>query len=351
MADYYVDGLDGNDANAGTSEGAGNAWKTIGKAVTHPIVGGDRVFVKASADYPESPDFSSIDGAIATPIVLEGYTSSVGDGGRAVITSDASTEDTLHAGNFYSVRNFTVTGGPNPGDTRGIRIKTYCVVENCEVDGQSDTDRGIDMNVGSYAVGCYAHDCSGQGFRFFGLGGAFACIADTCVNGFLNIVKTFGYFYCIARNNLNGITGGEPMVNCTVDNVTNSGNGIVRGSNPALGALINCVMINCNVGASAQPAVASERNWSFNNCVFGNNTDYGSGGSTISGEITTDPTFVDEAAKDYGSDTDSPLIAAGYDARSNVWLPMTGDRIDVGALQSLGGGANFAGAFLNWGVN
>jgi hypothetical protein len=33
MTTYYVDTAVGNDGNAGTSEGAGNAWATIDKAM------------------------------------------------------------------------------------------------------------------------------------------------------------------------------------------------------------------------------------------------------------------------------------------------------------------------------
>lgn len=349
MADYYVDGLVGNDANSGLSEGAGNAWKTIGKGVTNPIVAGDRLFVKASADYAESVDFSGIHGSFSDPIVIEGYTEVVGDGGRAVITSDGASATTFETGARYSIRNFKITGGT----TRGLHISSSCIAENCEVDGSVlGTNFGFEGFTGSYFVGCYVHDCDARGFWFSALSGAFSCIADTCATGFQNNAKTFGYFYCIARNNTsNGIVGSEPMVNCTIDNVTNSGDGIEQGGNPSLGAIINCVMINCNVGANMDSSSSTERNWSFNNCVFGNNSDYGGGGRTTSGEITTDPTFVSEAAKDYGPDTDSPLIMAGFDSRIQSWLTMTGDPIDVGALQSNAGGPNFAGAFLNWGVN
>ena len=47
---WYVDGAVGNDSNAGTSPGAGNAWATIGKA-TSTAAAGDTVNVKASATY------------------------------------------------------------------------------------------------------------------------------------------------------------------------------------------------------------------------------------------------------------------------------------------------------------
>lgn len=357
MADYYIDGAVGNDSNAGTSEGSGNAWLTIGKAVSNPIASGDRVFVKASATYTEAPDFSSINGVIANPIVLEGYTSSVGDGGRAVIVHNGAATTTLKLGSFYSVRNFKVTGGANTGI--GNSSAGSQIVENCEVDGSvNGTDRGINLGTHGYTVGCYVHDCDTDGIRFFGVGGAFACIADTCVTGITNNTDTYGYFYCIARGNtatgmvLSSNSFSSPMINCTVDALTpGSATGYKLGQGNDVAVAINCVAINCFLGFDMAAPADTQYNFSYNNCVFGNTSDYSAAGNTVAGEITTDPTFVDEAAKDYGPDTGSPLIAAGYDARTNVWLVMSGDAIDVGALQSLGGGSNAAGAFFRWGMN
>lgn len=354
MADYYIDALNGNDADPG-SEGA--PWKTIGKAVTNPIVGGDRVFVKASATYVEAPDFSGINGATSSPIVLEGYATTVGDRGRAVIVHDGAATTTLKIGEFYSVRNFKVTGGVTTGI--GNSAGKFQVVENCEVDGSvNSTDRGINLGVDTEAVGCYVHDCDVAGIRFFGVGGAFSCIADTCVVGIANNITTFGYFYCIGRGNtttafrMNSNSASEPMVNCTADGL---GGGVAVGFELGQGnhipVAINCVAINCNIGFSMSTPGLTERNFSFNNCAFNNTFNYSANGRTVAGEILTDPTFVSEAAKDYGPDTGSPLIVAGFDARTQVWLTMTGDPIDVGALQSNAGGPNFAGAFLNWGVN
>ena len=48
MAVYYVDSLLGNDSNAGTAPGSGNAWATIAKAVA-TAVAGDVCNIKASA--------------------------------------------------------------------------------------------------------------------------------------------------------------------------------------------------------------------------------------------------------------------------------------------------------------
>jgi hypothetical protein len=353
MADYYVDGLVGNDANDGLSEGAAGAWATIGQAISNPIAAGDRLYVKASASYAESPDFNStINGVIANPIVLEGYTTTPGDGGRASITGDGSAI-TLFTGSFYSTRNFTITGGAD----RGVKTGNFCVVENCEVDGSAGTDRGFETFTDCYTVGCYAHDCTTTGFRLFGVGGAFACIADTCVKGIQSVARTFGYFYCIARGNTSGGLemgsngNSELMVNCTVDGLSSSLVGITQGTSGHISTVINCVVINCTTGITGSSSGGTARNFSANNCLFGNTANYSAGATTPVGEVLADPTFFDEAAKDYGPNTGSPCIRAGYDFRSSPLLTMSGDKIDIGALQGLGGGSNFRGAFFSWGVN
>lgn len=356
MSDYYIDGLNGDDANAGTSEGAGNAWKTIGKAISNPIAAGDRVFVKASATYSETPNFTSIPGTMAAPVVLEGYGSVVGDGVRATIVGDGVTRWVLVTGVKYSVRNFKVSGGSSVSNSAGIHVDSLSVVDNCEADGESVIKNGFFGEADTYHVGCYSYDCTVRGFYYFGVGGAFACIAENSVTGITNVLRSFGFFYCIARGNTStglsmaNTSSGELMVNCTVDGLSVGAKGITQGTSGRLAAVINCVVINCTVGMGIG-GESPNRNWSFNNCLFGNNTDYGGSSSTASGEITSDPEFVDEAAKNYGPDAGSPLIMAGYDSRIASWLSMTGDPIDVGALQSGAGGANFAGAFLNWGVN
>lgn len=345
MSDYYIDGLNGDDAAAG-SEAA--PWKTIGKAITNPIAGGDRVFIKASATYTEDNNFSGIDGAIATPIVLEGYATTPGDNGRATIANGGASR-TLQLGDWYAVRNLVVGGGSSSCFTGG----TGALFDNCEAAGTGTTNWGFECGTGTYLVGCYAHDCDTKGYSLTGIGGAFSCIADNTNFSFRPVGKTYGFFYCIARNGGNrGIMTGEPIVNCTVDAV-NRGNAVgieVFGTNVP-NAVINCVVTRCATGFLLVTGIGNKRNFAFNNAAYDNDTDY-SGGDNVSGGVTADVKFVDQDNKDYGPDTGSPLIMAGLDGLSQTWLGnMTGDAIDIGALQSEPIGSNLKGAFFNWGVN
>ena len=80
MATYYVDTAVGDDANAGTSEGAGNAWATIDKAM-NTVAAGDKVWVKASGTYDENGNIDTA-GSLLSPIEFEGYSSTTGDNGK-----------------------------------------------------------------------------------------------------------------------------------------------------------------------------------------------------------------------------------------------------------------------------
>ena len=104
MTTYYVDNVDGDDANAGTSEGSGNAWASIGKAM-QTVAAGDHVGIKVTGtDYTVEDGSTDSIGAIitagtaASPIIFEAYTTTLGDrptgSGRA--TLDASTNSLVN---------------------------------------------------------------------------------------------------------------------------------------------------------------------------------------------------------------------------------------------------------------
>ncbi len=351
MADYYIDGLNGDDT---TGDGSiGTPWKTIGKAIAVPVVAGDKIYVKATATYSEVINEGAIDGTASSPIVLEGYGATVGDNLRATVdgVGGAAGEEVINVGDFWAIRNIVAKNGVD----EGIGTGGSCLVENCEVDNAAD--RGISPGSGGWVVGCYVHDCGGSGIYFFGSGGAFACIIENNNVGIQNNTTTYGYFYCIARGNrftqlvINSNGQSEPIINCTVDGLTTGTVGIETGAGSKPSQMINCIIVDCVLGVNMAVAGLTARNWAYNNCLWNNTANYSANGRTVAGEVLADPLFFDQAAKDYGPNTGSPCIATGRDFRQNTWLTMTADPIDIGALQGLGGGANFAGAFFSWGMN
>jgi hypothetical protein len=173
MTDYYIDGAVGNDANAGTSEGSGNAWKTIGHAAT-VAVSGDKVYIKGSATYTEDVTFTAL-GATTTPIEYDGYTSTPGDRGRISWVA-ATTFCWNHAGNniYHAFYNIEYTGATycidalNPdavlhfnclfqnSSSQGIRSDNNWIFINCEFLNTGGLGCDVDSS-------CKAYFCKAQG--------------------------------------------------------------------------------------------------------------------------------------------------------------------------------------------
>ncbi len=174
MATYYVDGVVGNDANAGTSPGAGNAWATIAHAVA-TAVAGDVVYVKASATYTQTSSITmaASGNGINGPITFIGYTSVITDGGQATITTatDSTVLVAINGKNNIFWQNFVFS---NTAAVRNIGFGSTAAISyvwtwiNCVFDGFT---RAVDgNNVSTYYVtfqnsfiGCTIKNCSSVG--------------------------------------------------------------------------------------------------------------------------------------------------------------------------------------------
>ena len=91
MTTYYIDTAVGNDGNAGTSEGSGNAWATIQKGADSGT-SGDNFYVKASGTYNEKVDFDTVGatGVVGARRNFIGYTTTPGDNGLVTISGGGS---------------------------------------------------------------------------------------------------------------------------------------------------------------------------------------------------------------------------------------------------------------------
>lgn len=247
MTIYYVDGAVGNDANAGTSEGAGNAWATIQYAMD-TVASGDHVYVKGSADYAEdvTVNGTSCSGTLANrSTTFEGYTSVPGDGGYATLTPTSFGFYTTNPCGHLFVKNFIIDGAGNYaiGSTprsycgadnvvvrncgNGIIFGTYSCIANCV--GYNITGNGNQVfRVGSYStiVGCTAFNYHvGQAYAYFG--GGSSCQIHKClaVGGYIPVqINTTGAVTCCTLDGetegtlpLRGIGGGN--YNFYADNI------------------------------------------------------------------------------------------------------------------------------------
>lgn len=224
MTTYYIDGVNGNDANAGTAEGAGNAWATFGKACAAPVAAGDIVYIKNNATYAGGVT-STIAGTSAAFIRYIGYATTPGDGGVATISGGSnvySHNSTTHV--YTAFYNLIFTGATvadgiaapstdslnfyncgftsNAGD--GAVVDQVCTFINCLVennggwgiycDATSQIHNSIIRNNTTEAVTCFG------GFRAFdnnvvyGNGGTYAvkCSSGGCYNMVNNTIDANG---------------------------------------------------------------------------------------------------------------------------------------------------------------
>ncbi len=115
MPIYYIDTAVGNDSNSGTSPGSGNAWATIQKFVTTAATG-DTGYVKASGNYNEMVTMVNKPG-FSNEFLLEGYTSTPGDGGRVIIDAQNTRNNCFllqtTGSSGWEFRNFQFQGSPS----------------------------------------------------------------------------------------------------------------------------------------------------------------------------------------------------------------------------------------------
>jgi hypothetical protein len=178
MTLYYIDAAVGSDANAGTAVGAGNAWATIGKALS-TLVAGDIGYVKSSANYVHTSAATCANSGDGTsgPITLEGYQTTPGSLGTAPTITSATNGVSLIALNgqtgwVFSNLAFTHTAG-----TRGAGIaatagdSSKIVVRRSTFDGCKAAIYGANLEGPEFAIrsllmdNCDIKNCNLSGVR------------------------------------------------------------------------------------------------------------------------------------------------------------------------------------------
>lgn len=183
MTDYYVDGAVGDDANAGTSEGAGNAWATIGRAQSAPVAINDRIFVKASATYSETLTFTSTTytgNNQNNPVFLIGYADTPGDNGQVIWEPETTGACLLLASaSGYLFKNFifqnsnTTAVGSNGSTTVSTVIFINCVFRNNAGYGvafgfSGNTTRFVKCEIyGNNRDGLFSLGMQGEGLKVY----------------------------------------------------------------------------------------------------------------------------------------------------------------------------------------
>lgn len=214
MTAYYCNASTGDDTNDGLSEG--NAFKSPGKAAATATSTGDKIWLKNAADYvltSSTPNADEGPVSLATDkeIHIEGYSTTIGDGGLAVIDAGAITNVTLlsmdgtFSGSNMQTAKYIICDGNSGSSNIGFSLTgTYlgevraihCAARDC-VTGFTGGSRGVCIGctatscttgfIVRIATYCLAEDCTGTGFAPSDSGGVdiSMCIADTCNLGFV----------------------------------------------------------------------------------------------------------------------------------------------------------------------
>jgi len=335
MATYYVDGAVGNDGNTGTSEGAGNAWATIQYAETQ-MNNGDHTHVKASATYNEQLDIND-NGASASWIWLEGYTTTPGDHGKVTIDAQNTRAHGISyalADVYWRIENFIVVNAT--GNGMNFPATRTVSMTNCE--SNDNGGNGFELFYNSQLTSCYASGNTGNGFDSERSTILVNCTA--IANGVIGFTTLMGgaCINCLAVGNIttnfkvtwNNYYGSTALINCTSDGsgkTTANAYDVLGSPN----SIINCIATDCDVGFYTTNWALNSR-MHMNNAVYNCTTDYQASYNYSNPnkdyDVTTDPLYTDSANLDYSLKQGSPCRNAGLDISGHE-----SEGMDIGAYQ------------------
>ncbi len=333
------------------------------------VSAGEKVWVRADASYTVQDGANdcilhlTTAGTTVTPIVWEGYYTTIGDGG--IVTIDAA--DTLaNAGlsgiggsAFNVLKNFRFTQATADGFAGGT--DDDFVFKNCSFDNNGTN--GINADNSCRFVNCIAYTNGDDGFDFDATGLAVGCISHSnTAAGFL--AQTAVFYNCLEYNNGSfgfQIAGASAsaLLGCTLDGENAAGDDGFR-QNAATGGedmvMVNCIIYDYDEGAVADGAY-TENIVSRFNLFNSNNTDVNANwlsvdaGSGVAdrGDVSSSQTagqlFTDEPNDDYTPASASDALATGLDAgwSASFWASFLGATnpptapsvgyLDIGAIQ------------------
>jgi len=332
-SEYYVDPSGGNDT---TGDGTiGTPWKTVQKAldsITKNTTDGDRINVKDTADDVLSAelDFSTYGaGSLNYALLIQGYTSTAGDGGIGGISGGGTTAiiSTQRSSIAFKDMHLHNTG------SNGILNIYRSSLDNCEFNNSSSTGNIVEASQAA-VTNCYFHDTDGIAVAggdcvifgcYFKAGATYEM--DTCINATGASLVASRCILSIdgATNGIGGTTGGA--VAQILNNSILSDGGTGTGIN-AMGSAYGVSYINNVVeGFSGTGGVGINKDAQRDAFSWSNNSVY---------NCATDSSNEDESYILYGNESlgSSPFAKSGSDTRANRFTYF--EPVDVGSV--FGGG-------------
>jgi hypothetical protein len=353
MADFYVNSSTGSDSNAGT---VGAPFATIQKGLDSHAAAGDRVIVQAGSGYTITSSLTkstnqSVIGS-SQPNVVVGCTSTIGDGGRPVITLSGSSITAFAITSFgWWIDSFEIDCA-NQTSSKGALLPRWSTITNCIV--RRFTSVGIDMTTdqdGSAVIENYVYDGASGATSAIRAGGRIPIVG--------NVVKSNACTGIIAGGS--AVSGNVVYGNSgsTSDGITftygtsvegnvvaNNGRDGIRCADFILGPSVrhNVIISNGAFGIRYTGSQTIPQTLAFNRNAFYNNTS-GSYSKITAGAsdvaLTADP-FVDAANGNFALNSTS---GGGATLRAlNFQLPsISTTRYPFGGWYAPGGGCPLIG--------
>lgn len=334
----------GSDIAAG-DDGTGDWESSSGPCLTiqanlTALSAGDHVWVRNTAAYGEALTTTTA-GTNTAEVKIEGYGTSLGDGGIAV--NDGANSLTNGwvpnvGSNFYVWKNFRFTQFTVTGF--GSIVGDYITMINIRSDNNGSS--GVLLDQYCYIYGCYFHNNGGDGINCDSNPTLLNCVINH--NAGDGIMLDIGFvcnclFFSNAGIAINFILNGDQsVVNCTIDgDGKDTATGIRFTSNFARLMCVNTIIYDC-VNGIVGSAGSGARRISFNNLVNNCTTPYADFG-TDEGEVTDAPDFVNEGT-DYTPGSSSPAKNTGADLSTVPWgFTITGQRRSIGCFEAASTGA------------
>jgi hypothetical protein len=186
LTEIYVD------PSIGTATGAGTIGDPYGdlqyafNTATRDATNGNRMNVKAGSEELLTATLSLATFGAPTntaPCVIQGFTATAGDGGKAVINANGAAAMNEASSVLYLMDLEIYNGGAADLVTLADDSRVF----DCEVHGT--TGSGIAFGLTGLAFGCHVHDCGDRGISLSAGGRAMYCYLANGANDFVYAIE------------------------------------------------------------------------------------------------------------------------------------------------------------------
>jgi hypothetical protein len=310
MTTYWVDDDTGLDADDGLSEA--DAFKTIQKALD-TVAAGDLVNVKNTNFYDENLTVIT-SAAVGTKVVLEGYATTPGDGGRVTIQPSGGVDvvdpaaTQLYLWSYFTFDGVNVSAGCFESTSSNFHAFFECVFENAG-------NRAVNVNDNYLFIRCVFRNCTGGVLTdldamFFG------CVFHGNGSNVTNLNGDSLYYKCVFYDGPVSQfmrTGHSRIIACLFDGEAKSGIGgySATSSAPTDEVVIDNIFYDLAT-ALGIPSIAGQQvaKTILYNHFHSNTSDYNQTVEPLSWmedfDSSGDLLFVDETNRDYTLGAASP---------------------------------------------